>query len=131
MGLDMYLYAEKYNSECMGLCEYPKELAKVARSLFSRSPRSVNAKYKIGYWRKEWGIHEVIMANASDKTENTADLTKDDMALIIDTLEGLKFNAKYKSEEAQNELDYSIALFREALRLAREEGYDITYYASW
>lgn len=129
MGLDMYLYAEKYKSDFIGGCEYPTELGKFACALEHRSPKSVNAKYKIGYWRKDWDVHEAIMANAGTKTENTADLTIDDMTAIVDALEALKADAE--REERERELDYSIALFKDAIRLAGTERYDITYYASW
>ena len=129
MGLDMYLYAEKYKSDCMGGCKYPKELGKFACALENRSFKSVESKYKIGEWHKEWGIHNAIMANAESKTENTADLSINDMTAIVDALEALRADAK--SEERERELDYSIALFKDAIRLAETERYDITYYASW
>lgn len=127
MGLDMYLYAEKYTSDYNGGCAYPTELN--AFSLAGRSCKSVTSKYKIGYWRKDWEVHEIIMRNADTDSDNTAELGVDEMKKIC--VELMRIIDKTENTERLEELDYSLSLFQEAIALAKNKDYDISYYASW
>lgn len=70
MGLDMYLYAEKYGSKFRGTgIEYPDDLKVLADDIDKRNFMSKTTRYQIGYWRKFNALHGYII----DKFNNGED----------------------------------------------------------
>lgn len=86
MGLDMYLYIEKYESEYEveefeereklrdKIMErlYPEEMLPLIRSMDAKRRTTLNriARYEVGYWRKANAIHNWIIQNCADGTDD-------------------------------------------------------------
>ena len=156
MGLDMYLYASKYESrsqwkendkeEMKGF--YPSELQDFQTDIFERNFASKETHYQIGYWRKFNALHSYIVkvyANGEDNCREIP-LYKSRIKEILQTLKAIKNNHSKANELLPtqsgfffgstdydewywNDVEYSIRVFEEALKLPDE--YDIYYQASW
>ena len=74
MGLDMYLYASRYQSkvswrENKDNLEYPQELKELEKDIEERNFLSATTRYQIEYWRKFNALHNYIVkhyANGED-----------------------------------------------------------------
>lgn len=186
MGLDMYLYARKYESRMEGRNNevetdnfYPEELKKVGKDILKHNFMSKQTSYQIGYWRKfnalqgyftkmvehdnellhgiyvnEDEIKELIkimtkvkkalkecptktitVCNGWSYGEKTyIDITVYDCELAEELLPptaGFFYGSDYVDEYYVECLDYSLKIFRKALKLAQEHNYEIIYEASW
>lgn len=155
MGLDMYLYASKYESksqwrnnkeEVKGF--YPSELQDLQTDIFERNFVSKETQYQIGYWRKFNALHNYIVKNFADGVDkcqqiylSTKDLeqilnnlkntknNKPKAKELLPTQDGFFFGSTQYDEWYWNDVEYSIRLFEEVLKLP--EGITIYYQASW
>lgn len=99
MGLDMYLYIEKYESEYEVEFEerekfrnkimerlYPDEMLPLMKSMDTKRQITLSriARYEVGYWRKANAIHNWIIQNC------TTDGTDDCRPIYIDTSDAEK-----------------------------------------
>lgn len=99
MGLDMYLYLEKYESEYEVKYEereklrnkimerlYPDEMLPLMKSMDEKRKITLSriARYEVGYWRKANAIHNWIIQNC------TTDGTDDCKPIYIDTSDAEK-----------------------------------------
>lgn len=142
MGLDMYLFAEKYESEFtrspldMGKPLYPEALKEVEKSLKERHTiMAKTTRYKIGYWRKAWDLHYLFIENVIYDEGAYADVDEKALKNMIEEISQVvtanqRDNGTALTDEERDELNYTLETFKIALRLI-EQGYDITYYASW
>ena len=141
MGLDMYLYAKKHIAGFgHSKVEYPPELKELAEIQTKRNFLSEDSAYQIGYWRKDWFIHSLIVHHTSCEDEGAEialyheDLK--DMVEVID--EVLKDHSKAEKlipnddypQEYFMELAYTKKVFELAIE-ADMNGYNIVYNASW
>ena len=85
MGLDMYLYLEKYESEYEVEYEereklrnkimerlYPDEMLPLMKSMEAKRQITLTriARYEVGYWRKANAIHNWIIQNCASGTDD-------------------------------------------------------------
>lgn len=148
MGLDMYLFMrknERVSSYRGNTCDYPKEMEKFAIGLTGRDGRSISVMtdYKIGYWRKCWGIHKAIAEgiNRDDGELTDYEICSEEIPEIVRCLKKLLTKYTSDSEEQEylrNETKFAIGLFEEAKKFLDahpyEYGkpyYDLRYIASW
>lgn len=155
MGLDMYLYASKYESrsqwrnnkeEVKGF--YPSELQDLQTDILERNFLSKHTKYQIGYWRKFNALHHYIVQKFADGVDDCREiyLSPSDVGHILDTLRkardnkdkveeilpttrGFFFGSLEYDEWFWNDVEYSIRLFEEVVKIQDE--YEIYYEASW
>lgn len=154
MGLDMYLYASKYESrsqwrEDKGIEDfYPSELQDLKTDIWERNFLSKETKYQIGYWRKFNALHSYIVkvyADGEDKCQEIClyqERIKHLLAVLkevknnhskapqlLPTQSGFFFGSTDYDEWYWEDVEYSIRLFEEVLKLPKE--FDIYYQASW
>lgn len=142
MGLDMYLYAEKYESKhlwCIenlenrreqvkGFC--PEDLEELMEYETRRGFIHKTTRYAIGYWRKFNILHDIISGNVSEDVLSCGVyLYHDDIENIIDELK-LKLSFDIYDDYDIDNINYTIELFEKCLKLI-DKGYDIVYRASW
>jgi len=142
MGLDMFLFAEKYESEFtrspldMGKPLYPEALKEAEKSLKEHHTfMAKTTRYKIGYWRNVRDLHYLFIENVIYDEGAYADVDEKALKNMVDEISHvLTANRRYDgtalTDEEHDELAYTLETFKIALRLI-EQGYDITYYASW
>ena len=156
MGLDMYLYASKYESKSKWREEdkegikgfYPSELVDFQTDIFERNFASKHTKYQIGYWRKFNALHHYIVENFANGVDDCREiyLYTEDIEQILNNLKKVKDNKNKASELLPTksgfffgstqydewyweDVEYSIRLFEEVLKLPK--GIEIYYEASW
>lgn len=153
MGLDMYLFVEKYeskgewNSKTYPKGFYPEELDCLAKTNWKRNFLSVHTKYQVGYWRKFYPLHHWFVEYSRQPDccqeifigeENLRDLLKklrkvktaDELLEVLDPQEKIE-NGDWEKYYLEC-LDYTIKLFEKVLKVANETNkYDIIYQASW
>ena len=109
MGLDQYLYLEKYESECewkQTKCEYPNELKELGEKIYKRDFKIKLTKYLVGYWRKFYALQDYIEKKSSE--EATARGCYLELEDIEELLENLKIITKEMNEnKIDDELYYS------------------------
>jgi hypothetical protein len=155
MGLDMYLYASKYESksqwrnnkeEVKGF--YPEDLEDLQTDIFERNFVSKDTHYQIGYWRKFNALHHYIVENFADGEDDCRRiyLSPSDIGHILDTLRkardnkervgeilptqsGFFFGTTDYDEWYWRDVEYAIRLFEEVVKIQDE--YEIYYQASW
>lgn len=67
MGLDMYLYLNKYESQFDNKkLTYPRELATLKGKIKERNFLSKETSYQVGYWRKFNALHSYIVKKFAD-----------------------------------------------------------------
>ena len=105
MGLDMYLYAEKYESKYRDkTLSYPKELEELLKKTNKYHIASKTTTYKIGYWRKFNALHYYIInhfAYGKDEGQKIY-LLKSDLLEILEVLKKVEKSfetAKIKEEK--------------------------------
>jgi hypothetical protein len=153
MGLDMYLYASKYESKSLyrGGNEkgfYPEDLQDFQTDIFERNFVSKQTKYHIGYWRKFNALHSYIVENFADGVDDCKPIylspsdidnilntlrkardNKDKANEILPTSSGFFFGSQDYDEWYWKDVEYSIRLFEELIKVKDE--YEIYYEASW
>ena len=79
MGLDMYLYASRYQNkvswrEDKKPLEYPHELKDLEKDIEQRNFLSATTKYQIGYWRKFNALHNYIVKHYANGEDNCQEI---------------------------------------------------------
>ena len=186
MGLDMYLYARKYESRMKGRNNevetdnfYPEDLKKVGKQILKDNFMSKSTDYQIGYWRKFNALHGYfekmvehdnellhgIFISEDELKELIKILTKIKKALkdcptskkqikvgwnnkgpiyeeitvyccdlaneLLPPTSGFFFGSQDIDEWYIKDLNYSLKIFKQALKLSQEHDYEIIYEASW
>lgn len=161
MGLDMYLYLEKYEScgtwhkdyEEKAVGFYPAELKKFGEDISKINFMSKQCQYQVGYWRKANAIHNWIISHCAHGDDNCrmVCICQDDaFALLNDckavyrdhslapkllpTQDGFFFGSTEYDEDYFYDIEYTAELLQAVLGfLETKEGknYDIAYEASW
>ena len=154
MGLDMYLYASKYESRSKWREEdkkerfYPKELKELTEKQWEHNFLSKDTNYQIGYWRKFNALHHYIVENFADGEDDcrliylyrerieqilqvlkTIKQDKSRANELLPTQSGFFFGSTDYDEWYWEDVEYSIELFETVLKLPKE--YSIYYQASW
>lgn len=160
MGLDMYLYVNKYES-CSQFDDdykqkkdtfYPEEL-KVFK-IDERNFMSKETLYQVGYWRKANAIHNWIVQNCADGKDECQQiflsvedleelhdlvvrvLDNHDLASeLLPTVGGFFFGSLDYDEWYFYHLEYTKELLEKLLAFMQDEKlyktYDVVYQASW
>lgn len=106
MGLDMYLYAEKYESKYRNkTLSYPKELEELSKLINTYSVASKTTTYKIGCWRKFNALHNYIInhfANGRDEYQRVY-LLEEEIKEILNILK--KVEESFKTAKIKEEKD--------------------------
>lgn len=159
MGLDMYLYLEKYESvgrwdddadqKMKGF--YPKELEGFAEENSKRNFLSKQTSYQVGYWRKENAIHNWIVEHCAGgvddqrKTYLTAEQAKELLQAckevltdnskakeLLPTTDGFFFGSTDYDEWYFEGLEYTVHLLEEVIKfIDKDPNWDIIYEADW
>lgn len=157
MGLDMYLYAQKYES-CLKRDEdyknkkvnfYPKELKEIAEKQDKRNFLSKTVQYQIGYWRKANAVHRFFVEKCANGEDDCRDIyvtldhlkelynlvkqvlnNKDSAEELLPTQDGFFFGSTDYDEEYYKKLESTLEIVEDAIKVA-EQGYEIVYHASW
>lgn len=160
MGLDMYLYLQKYetcskwngteNYEKKFKSFYPKELTEFKVDIDKRNFLSKETKYQVGYWRKANAIHEWFVRNCGDDIDecqeiyighddlenllNTCELVLKDHSKakeLLPTQEGFFFGSQDYDEWYFQDIEYTRDLLKKILDSGLAKTYDVIYQASW
>ena len=158
MGLDMYLYARKYDSDLSHDLEkvkdiYPSELLEMGKKHAERNFLSKTAEYQIGYWRKANAIHKFFVDNVADGVDDCKPMWVSDVTLrrlkeycddilkdksiekakkLLPTTQGFFFGGTEYDDWYFEDLKYTSDLLADVLDFLRDNpSYDITYEASW
>lgn len=110
MGLDMYLYASRYQSKVSWRknkdnLEYPQELKELELDIEKRNFLSATTRYQIGYWRKFNALHDYIVEHYANGEDNCEDIylnfedIKDMLDICKKVYEDLKTCPKIIKEE--------------------------------
>jgi hypothetical protein len=170
MGLDQYLYLEKYESECnwrkKEKCSYPKDLKDLGDKILARNFKSKTTRYQVGYWRKfnalqGWfereydvdsvargvyvsmetlekllSICKIILKDLEGKPiltdENGEEYYDCPVALeFLPPTTGFFYGSQLIDEWYKKDLEYTVELFEDVLKIVKEKNYGIYYDASW
>ena len=159
MGLDMFLYPEKYESKARKSEEewkkekdtfFPPELKKIMEGMdkYSISKTTV---YEVAYWRKENAIHKWIVDNCADGVDECQRIymRKENIEMLISlcsqvlldhtraeellpTTDGFFFGGTEYDEYYFWGLENTVKMLDPVLELMKENpDYDVFYQASW
>ena len=156
MGLDMYLYLEKYESVApwredaveRAKSFYPAELKQFGNDIYKREFLVKETKCLVGYWRKAYAINEWIENHCTmgESASHDVYISEDDAAKLMGICKEIYSDHSKATEllhiSDRDELDeyfYSDILYTAELLakvlgfMATEEGenYDLIYNASW
>lgn len=145
MGLDMYLYAERY------VWYNEEELSDKVRDIFPELPKEVNIKTVVteaGYWRKANQIHKWFVDNVQDgvdecqKTEVSREdlaklrslceqvlLNRDQAPVLLPSASGFFFGSTEYDEWYFKDLELTVEIINRALALP--DRWDFYYRSSW
>lgn len=150
MGLDMYLYLEKYESKFEDDEDfYPSEFAKLRKDIVKRNFLSKVTTYQVGYWRQARAIHKWFVSQTDDRFENDGKIyvsiakledllnrcnkilknhrmAKELLPLYYKGYGGLEYDEHYFYE-----LQYTKKLLEEVIEIAKKGDYEICYGADW
>lgn len=156
MGLDMYLYLKRYESQYKNDdCDYPIELGHLEEEISKRNFKSTEVAYQVGYWRKANAIHNWFVDNCGDgidecqkifvdlekakelleickKVQENHDLAEE----LLPTSSGFFFGSTEYDDWYFENIDYTVHLLEEVIKVVETEHrkrnyYDIIYQASW
>lgn len=158
MGLDMYLYAEKYvsgydNANSAKISAGVKKLARQAglrtSDLKFSGFGSAVIRITVGYWRKANAIHNWFVQNVQDGEDNCrpyyvdteklkelrdecqAALADKDNTDILPPAAGFFFGSTERDEYYYEDLKTTIKIIDNILNNDRFKGLEIYYRASW
>lgn len=156
MGLDMYLYLRKYDSDLSHDLDkvqdfYPQELLEIGKKHTKRNFLSKTTEYQVGYWRKANAVHKYFVDNVADgvddckpmwvsdvtlkKLKNLCDAVlkdHDKAAKLLPTCEGFFFGGTEYDDWYFDDLKYTSELLGDILEFLKDNpSYDVTYEASW
>ena len=145
MGLDMYLYAERYVSD------YNEEGKELSNKLFEATGRRITSiRTEVGYWRKANAIHKWFVDNCQDgrdecqstfvpdeKLEELLETVKQVLAdpklatELLPTTDGFFFGgAEYDSWYIQD-LEETKDILERVLNDRSLDNWDFYYQSSW
>lgn len=143
MGLDMYLYLRKEDYKGSRVMpDYPKELGWFRDSIERKNGwSSITTKidYLVGYWRKEWDLHNFIVANCCGEDEGFQDTTLS-LEALPKLLSYCQSQLQTMNDEPLNDYGlekikgykYTIELLQQVIKFLEEnEDYEAVYHASW
>lgn len=158
MGLDMYLYANKYDSKStysydeekknkVSKTFYPRALNKLARKHADNNFLSKETFYQIGYWRKFNALHGFIVEHYAEGVDECQKiyLSKDDIKEILKILKEVKANPNsamdimpptlgccFGSQDIDGwfikDVEYSVELFEDVLEMLEKNDKRKNYY---
>lgn len=158
MGLDMYLYANTYDSkptynydkekkDKVSKTFYPRALNKLARKHADNNFLSKETFYQIGYWRKFNALHGFIVEHYAEGVDECQKiyLSKDDIEEILKKLKIIKkvpssalkimpptsgccFGSKDIDEWFIKDVEYSVELFEDVLEMLEKNDKRKNYY---
>lgn len=157
MGLDMYLTGERYVGEEYDFKGIEKTIVITQNGEAFPTPTSDEAplssiKYKLGYWRKANQIHQWFVKNVQDGEDNCKEyyVTREKLEVlqkickhIIDTKDmnyakenlptqsGFFFGDTNYEEEYLYDIQSTLDIIDNALKLQEKYSLDIYYQASW
>lgn len=154
MGLDMYFTAKKWEGcsryDGNKKLEYDPELSWFDAYILDRSFKSVETKYKIGYFRKFNALHKYIVDNFADGIDDCKpvwlgedyckqilevlkSVTKENAAEVLPTGSGCFFGSIEYDDWYFEDVKDAIELFEKIVALLSTEHcrWDIFYEASW
>lgn len=158
MGLDMYVYLEKYKSygkwkddfESKKDTFYPEELKELAENIQEQNFMSKTTRYQVGYWRKANAIHNWFVNKCAGGEDNCQDIyvleeelkelkeicevvLKDHSKAkaLLPTTSGFFFGSQEYDEDYFKDLEYTINLINKILKVSENHNYNIVYQASW
>ena len=155
MGLDMYFYLTKYesqfsfNDEKNVILHYNEDLKELENDILERNFKSIETKYQVGYFRKFNALHSYIVDNFADGVDDCKEvyLSKEEIKTIISTLKsvnednaskvlptqkGFFFGSQEYDEWYFEDVKYAIDLFEKMLKvLETKKGWSAYYQASW
>ena len=158
MGLDMYLYAEKYEScgswhnnyEKKKKNFYPKKLESFQNNIDQRNFLSKEVFYQIGYWRKANALHKWFVDNCAEGEDDCRkvyvskeqlesllslceEILKDHSKAneLLPTQSGFFFGGLEYDEWYFQDLKYTRDLIKSILDANILKEYEIYYQASW
>ena len=145
MGLDMYLYAERYVSDWN---EEGKELSNKLKELTGK--RITSFRTEVGYWRKANAIHKWFVDNCQDgidkcqttfvsdeKLEELLELVNRVLAdpklapELLPTGSGFFFGGTEYGEYYIDDLQYTKELIEKVLNDESLQNYNFYYQSSW
>ncbi len=148
MGLDMYLYADRYVSSYFN--EGDDEKAEMIKKLFPELQigEIKNIRVEVAYWRKSNAIHNWFVKNVQDGVDDcgnyyvSRDKLKELIALIQEVLDnkqsanknlptasGFFFGSTDIDEYYFEDLKYSLDTLKKVSELP--ESLELHYHASW
>jgi DNA repair ATPase RecN len=155
MGLDMYLYLRKYESQYSKNFKaqrfYPTELKEFKDKIKKRNYLSRETYFQVGYWRKANAIHDWIVqkcADGEDKCQkiyvsieqlkellDNVNKVLDNHSLaseLLPTASGFFFGSTDYDEWYYEDLTYTKELLESVLAFIKNNyEYDAVYQASW
>lgn len=160
MGLDMYLYLNRYESVTpweKGGTEkkegfYPEEMKEFGEGIFKRNFMSKKTSCQVGYWRKADAIHSWFVNNCADGVDDckpiyvSEEKLKELLGLVNETLanptkasallptqSGFFFGSTEYDEWYKQDLKYTRDLLNEVLTFLKDKDYrwSVIYEASW
>lgn len=155
MGLDMYLYLSKYESESRWKEEkiknfYPSELDTLFNMIYEHNFCSKITEYQVAYWRKANAIHNWIIQNCANGVDECQKIyvSEDDLkqlinlcekvlkdnslaSLLLPTCDGFFFGSQKYDEWYFKDLEYTIEVLKEIVKvLESSSDYECYYRAS-
>ena len=159
MGLDMYFYLEKYQSEFNSKysmikkapIQYDEELKELEQDIIERNFKSIETRYQVGYFRKFNALHRYIVKNFADDIDDCRyvfldiedikkmlndlkSVTQENASQVLPTQDGFFFGSQKYDEWYFDDIKYAIDLFEKMLKVleADSKGNWSAYYrASW
>ena len=159
MGLDMYLFLQKYESCCewdKDVIEkkahfYPEELKELGEKIFENNFMSKETLYQVAYWRKANMIHKYFIDKCAkgvddckkvwvsrDALEDLVKRCREVIASpekakdILETSSGFFFGSTKYDAYYMRELEYTVEILEPIIEfLKKNKDYQAVYRASW
>lgn len=159
MGLDSYLYVEKYESCCAwdkGAIEkkahfYPEELKELGEKIFENNFMSKEISYQVAYWRKANMIHKYFVDKCAEGVDDCRPVwvsvdTLEDLVKrcrdviehpekakdILETSGGFFFGSTEYNEYYMRDLENTVEMLEPIIEfLKKNKNYQAVYRASW
>ena len=161
MGLDMYLYAKRYESVSRWDKDknkdgfYPPELTELGNDIFNSNFMSKETSYQIGYWRKANAIHKYFVDICAEGVDDCREMYVREEVLenllkrckevladhnkakdLLPSTSGFFFGSTDYGEWYFQDIEYTKNLLEKVLAFIKEHeekdnDYDIYYLASW
>lgn len=157
MGLDMYFYLEKYESQSRFsdkdnvVLHYDEDLKELEEDIFIRNFKSIETRYQVGYFRKFNALHSYIVnkyANGEDDCRpilldredieeiltTLKSVNKDNASEVLPTQTGFFFGSQEYDEWYFEDIEYAIDLLEKMLKVLEKDSknrWSAYYEASW